>query len=58
MAHDILDAETDITLEKSNKTGQNDIHLEVMGQWKGTLLPDIYGIPVFNDPSFTGYPPG
>lgn len=45
MAHDSLDAEIDITLEKSNNIGQNDIHLEVMGQWKDTLLPDIYGIP-------------
>ncbi|KAL2834134.1 hypothetical protein BJY01DRAFT_84314 [Aspergillus pseudoustus] len=45
VANDILDADIDITLAKSNKIGYNDIHLEVMGQWDDTLFPDIYGIP-------------
>ncbi|KAE8367246.1 fungal-specific transcription factor domain-containing protein [Aspergillus caelatus] len=45
VAHDSLDEEIDLTLEKSDEVGHNDIHLEVMGQWKDTLYPDIYGIP-------------
>ena len=45
VARDSLDAEINMALEKSNKIGHNDIHLEVMGHWKDTLFPDIYGIP-------------
>ena len=45
VARDSLDAEINMALEKSNKIGLNDIHLEVMGHWKDTLFPDIYGIP-------------
>ncbi|KAH8425171.1 Zn(II)2Cys6 transcription factor [Aspergillus melleus] len=45
MAHNILDGEIDIALEKGNKIGHNDIHLEIMGQWNETLFEDIYGIP-------------
>ncbi|KAI9034851.1 Zn(II)2Cys6 transcription factor [Aspergillus affinis] len=45
MVHNGLDGEIDIALEKSKKIGQNDIHLEIMGQWNETLFEDIYGIP-------------
>ena len=45
MVHNSLDVEIDIALEKSNKIGHNDIHLEIMGQWNETLFEDIYGIP-------------
>lgn len=45
VAYDSLDADIDVTLEKNNEIGHDDIHLEVMGQWKDTLFPDIYGIP-------------
>lgn len=40
VAHDSLDDEVDLTLEKSDKVGHDDIHLEVMGQWKDTLYPE------------------
>ncbi|OJJ29953.1 hypothetical protein ASPWEDRAFT_144015 [Aspergillus wentii DTO 134E9] len=39
------DADLDMQLEKSIDMGYNDIHLEVMGTWKETLYPEIYGIP-------------
>lgn len=45
VANDSTDADLDMALEKSNEVGQNDIHLEVMGPWKETLYPDIYGVP-------------
>ncbi|GMG12951.1 unnamed protein product [Aspergillus oryzae] len=34
-----------VMLSKSDEVGHNDIHLEVMGQWRDTLYPDIYGVP-------------
>ncbi|KAF7618016.1 hypothetical protein AFLA_006923 [Aspergillus flavus NRRL3357] len=45
VAHDSLDEEIDLSLQKSDEVGHNDIHLEVMGQWRDTLYPDIYGVP-------------
>ncbi|KAK1145263.1 hypothetical protein N8T08_004416 [Aspergillus melleus] len=45
MVHNSLDGEIDIALEKSNKIGHNDIHLEIMGQWNETLFEDLYEIP-------------
>lgn len=44
VAYDSTDADLDMELEKNDEVGQNDIHLEVMGPWKETLYPDIYGV--------------
>ncbi|KAJ5093478.1 Zn(II)2Cys6 transcription factor [Penicillium angulare] len=33
------------TCEKTLDTGHNDIHLELMGEWKHTLFPEMYKVP-------------
>lgn len=38
-------ADLDADFEKALEAGHNDIHLELMGRWKHTLFPDMYGMP-------------
>ncbi|KAK9849592.1 fungal-specific transcription factor domain-containing protein [Penicillium brevicompactum] len=38
-------SDLDATLEKSSHVGIGDIHLEILGVWKESLFPEIYGLP-------------
>ena len=35
----------DLTRQKTEEVGYNDIHLDVTGMWQATLYPEIYGVP-------------
>ncbi|XWW97839.1 hypothetical protein V2A60_005826 [Cordyceps javanica] len=35
----------DLTRQKSEDVGYNDIHLDVSGKWHATLYPEIFGVP-------------
>ncbi|GME34273.1 Succinate-semialdehyde dehydrogenase [Neofusicoccum parvum] len=39
------DSDLEMQQEKDSELAVNDLHLEIPGHWRGSLYPDVYGIP-------------